>query len=230
MQASNGAVSIIVEGVVDPSGSNAWGAGDHRAAANRQPVITQLEGRSADQSLAGRDRYAVHARPAADAHRTSAMQEKKLDYSGENDARYAVRACSFMAVPAYVRVPVAVQAAGSASGGTNWCSARSMASCRWPARRHAPARRRWRPRAANGCNRFTTTYTASRSTISFAAPGASTMMACRRRDAAGGDYMAALAAANRYQLRGGQLILLDGTTVLATSLRPRQTWLAPPAE
>ena len=68
----------------------------------------------------------------------------------------------------------------------------------------------------DGCNRYTTTFTASRSTISFE-PAASTMMACPPAVATQAtDFMAALDAANRYQLRGGQLILLDGTTVLAT--------------
>ncbi len=68
----------------------------------------------------------------------------------------------------------------------------------------------------DGCNRFTTGYTASRSTISFD-PAASTMMACPPAVAAqASDFMAALDAANRYQLRSGQLILLDGNTVLAT--------------
>ncbi len=69
---------------------------------------------------------------------------------------------------------------------------------------------------ADGCNRYTTTFTASRSTIEFA-PAASTMMACPPAVATqASDFMAALDAANRYQLRSGQLILLDGSTVLAT--------------
>jgi heat shock protein HslJ/uncharacterized protein YraI len=84
---------------------------------------------------------------------------------------------------------------------------------------------------SDGCNRFTTTYTASRSTISFATPAASTMMACTEavmQQAT--DYMAALAAANRYQVRGSTLILLDGNTVLATFVGAKEdlagsTWL-----
>lgn len=82
----------------------------------------------------------------------------------------------------------------------------------------------------DGCNRFTTGYTASRSTISFE-PAASTMMACPPAVAAqASDFMAALEAANRYQLRSGQLILLDGTTVLATFVASKAdlagtTWL-----
>lgn len=68
----------------------------------------------------------------------------------------------------------------------------------------------------DGCNRYTTTFTASRSTINFE-PAASTMMACPPAVATqASDFMAALDAANRYQLRSGQLILLDGNTVLAT--------------
>lgn len=68
----------------------------------------------------------------------------------------------------------------------------------------------------DGCNRYTTTFTASRSTIEFE-PAASTMMACPPAVATqASDFMAALDAANRYQLRSGQLILLDGSTVLAT--------------
>ena len=82
----------------------------------------------------------------------------------------------------------------------------------------------------DGCNRFTTTYTASRSTISFE-PAATTMMACPPAVATQAtDFMAALDAANRYQLRGGQLILLDGTKVLATFVAANEdlagsTWL-----
>ncbi len=83
---------------------------------------------------------------------------------------------------------------------------------------------------SDGCNRFTTSYTASRSTVSFE-PAASTMMACPPAVATQAEnYMAALSTANRYQLRGGQFILLDGTTVLATFVAAREdlggtTWL-----
>ena len=83
---------------------------------------------------------------------------------------------------------------------------------------------------SDGCNRFTTTYTASRSTISFE-PAATTMMACPEAVATqASDYMTALTTANRYQLRGGQLILLDGATVLATFVAAKEdlagtTWL-----
>lgn len=83
---------------------------------------------------------------------------------------------------------------------------------------------------SDGCNRFTTTFTASRSTISFE-PAATTMMACPPAVATQAEaYMAALTSANRYQLRGGQLILLDGNTALATFVAARDdlagtTWL-----
>jgi len=83
---------------------------------------------------------------------------------------------------------------------------------------------------ADGCNRFTTTYTANRSTIQFE-PAASTMMACPPAVATqASDFTAALDAANRYQLRSGQLILLDGNTVLATFVAAKAdladtTWL-----
>ena len=83
---------------------------------------------------------------------------------------------------------------------------------------------------SDGCNRFTTTYTASRSTISFE-PAASTMMACPPAVATqANDFMTALTTANRYQLRGGQFILLDGSTVLATFVAAKEdlagsTWL-----
>lgn len=82
----------------------------------------------------------------------------------------------------------------------------------------------------DGCNRYTTTFTTSRSTISIE-PAASTMMACPPAVATQAtDFMAALSAANHYQLRGGQLILLDGTTVLATFVAAKEdlagsTWL-----
>jgi heat shock protein HslJ len=82
----------------------------------------------------------------------------------------------------------------------------------------------------DGCNRYTTGYTASRSTISFEVP-ASTMMACPEAVATqAADFMAALGAANRYQVRGGQLTLLEGTAVLATFVSAREdlagsTWL-----
>jgi heat shock protein HslJ len=82
----------------------------------------------------------------------------------------------------------------------------------------------------DGCNRFTTTYTASRSTISIE-PAASTMMACPEAVSNQATaFMAALGAANRYQLRSGQLILLDGNRVLATFVAAKAdlagtTWL-----
>ncbi len=83
---------------------------------------------------------------------------------------------------------------------------------------------------SDGCNRFSTTYTASRSTIAFE-PAASTMMACPQAVATQAtDFMAALSAANRYQVRGGQFTLLNGTTVLATFVSAKEdlagtTWM-----
>lgn len=82
----------------------------------------------------------------------------------------------------------------------------------------------------DGCNRYTTTYTASRSSISFE-PAASTMMACPEAVATQAEsFMAALGAANRYQVRSGQLILLDDNKVLATFVAAKEdlagtTWL-----
>jgi heat shock protein HslJ len=83
---------------------------------------------------------------------------------------------------------------------------------------------------SDGCNRFSTTYTTSRSTISFE-PAASTMMACPEAVSnQATEFMTALTTANRYQMRGGQLILLDGTQVLATFVAAKEdlagtTWL-----
>ena len=146
--------------------------------------------------------------------------------------RVAVRAMFVMAFLLIFAVPLAVQAAGSALAGTNWVL--STLNGQLPLAGTSVTLQLGADGAAtgsDGCNRFTTTYTTSRSTISFAAPGASTMMACTEavmQQAA--DYMAALGAANRYQLRGGQLILLDGTTVLATFIAAKadlagSTWL-----
>ncbi len=84
---------------------------------------------------------------------------------------------------------------------------------------------------SDGCNRFTTTFTASKSTITIATPVASTMMACTEAVTnQANEYMTALDAANRYQVRGSQLILLEGNQVLATYVAAREdladtTWL-----
>ncbi len=137
-----------------------------------------------------------------------------------------------IAVLLLVAIPLAVQAAGSPLGGTNWVL--SSLNGQLPLAGTSVTLQLGEDGTAtgsDGCNRFTTTYTAGQSNISFGAPGASTMMACT--DAVmqqASDYMAALAGANRYQLRGGQLILLNGTKVLATFVAAKadlagSTWL-----
>ena len=70
---------------------------------------------------------------------------------------------------------------------------------------------------SDGCNRYSTTYTVDGSTISFAQPAASTMMACTQPVMDQADaYMQALATANGYQMASNQLSLLDGNKVVAT--------------
>jgi heat shock protein HslJ len=122
-------------------------------------------------------------------------------------------------------------AADSALGGTNWVV--STLNGQLPLAGSSLTLQLGEDGAAtgsDGCNRFTTTYTASRSTISFE-PAATTMMACPEAVATqAANYMTALTTANRYQLRGGQLVLLDGTTVLATFVAAKEdlagtTWL-----
>ena len=137
-----------------------------------------------------------------------------------------------IAVLLLVAIPLAVQAAGSPLSGTNWVL--SSLNGQLPLAGTSVTLQLGEDGTAtgsDGCNRFTTTYTAGQSNISFGAPGASTMMACT--DAVmqqATAYMAALAGANRYQLRGGQLILLNGTKVLATFVAAKadlagSTWL-----
>ncbi|MBK8048219.1 MAG: META domain-containing protein [Anaerolineales bacterium] len=146
--------------------------------------------------------------------------------------RIAVRAMLVMAVLLIFVTPLAVQAAESALAGTNWVL--SSLSGQLPLAGTSLTLQLGEDGAAtgsDGCNRFATTYTASRSTISFATPAASTMMACTEavmQQATG--FTDALAAANRYQLRGGQLILLNDTKVLATFVAAKadlagSTWL-----
>ena len=124
-------------------------------------------------------------------------------------------------------------AAGSALAGTNWVL--STLNGQLPLAGTSVTLQLGEDGSAtgsDGCNRFTTTFTASRSTISFATPAASTMMACPPAvvHAGGRLHGRTGGAANRYQLRGGQLILLDGTTVLATFVAAKadlagSTWL-----
>lgn len=122
-------------------------------------------------------------------------------------------------------------AAGSALGGTNWVL--STLNGQLPLPDTAITLQFGEDGSvsgSDGCNRFATTYTASRSTISFD-PAASTMMACPEAVSNQATaFMAALEAANRYQLRSGQLILLDGNRVLASFVAAKadlagSTWL-----
>ncbi len=75
----------------------------------------------------------------------------------------------------------------------------------------------------DGCNRYTTTYTVRGSNISFREPKAATMMACPEpiMDQAAA-FTAALAAANKFEVRTNQLTLLDDKKVVATFVRERQ--------
>ncbi len=145
--------------------------------------------------------------------------------------RFAVGTMLVMAVLLMLAIPLAVQAAGSALGGTSWVL--STLDGQLPLPSTSPSLQLGEDGSAtgsDGCNRFSTTFTASRSTITFE-PAATTMMACPPAVATQAEnFMAALNAANRYQLRGGQLILLDGNTVLATFVAAKEdlagtTWL-----
>ncbi|HEX9187894.1 MAG TPA: META domain-containing protein [Vicinamibacteria bacterium] len=90
-----------------------------------------------------------------------------------------------------------------------------------------------RAMGSDGCNHFTTTYTARGSALEVAAPGASTLMACppdvtRQAQA----FTAALAGARAYRIEGGRLELLaaDGRTLAALAPQaaelPGTSWLA----
>ena len=145
--------------------------------------------------------------------------------------RFAVSAMLVMAVLLMLAIPLAVQAADSALAGTSWVLSTLDGQLPLPdTSLSLQLGEDGSATGSDGCNRFTTTFTASRSTISFA-PAATTMMACPPAVATQAEnYMSALSSANRYQLRGGQLILLDGTTVLATFVAARDdlagtTWL-----
>ena len=70
---------------------------------------------------------------------------------------------------------------------------------------------------SDGCNRFTTTYTEDGSNLTFAQPGASTMMACDEAVMNQATaFMAALAATNNFTSAFDQLDLRDGDQVLAS--------------
>ena len=144
---------------------------------------------------------------------------------------FAARAMIVMAILLMLAIPLAVQAAGSALAGTSWVLSTLNGQLPLPdTSLSLQLGEDGSATGSDGCNRFTTSFTASRSTISFE-PAATTMMACPPAVATQAeDFMAALSTANRYQLRGGQLILLDGTTVLATFVAAREdlagtTWL-----
>jgi len=70
---------------------------------------------------------------------------------------------------------------------------------------------------SDGCNRFTTTYTEDGSNLTFAQPGASTMMACDEAVMNQATaFMAALAATNNFTSAFDQLDLRNGDQVLAS--------------
>ncbi len=70
---------------------------------------------------------------------------------------------------------------------------------------------------SDGCNRYTTGYTVSGARLSFDAPGAMTMMACPEPAMLQATaYMETLASVTRYEVRGNQLTLLNGSRVVAT--------------
>ena len=70
---------------------------------------------------------------------------------------------------------------------------------------------------SDGCNRFSTTYTNSGSTIRIRPVAATTMMACPPPVAQQATaYMQALVLADKYEVRSSMLTLFDGSKVLAT--------------
>ena len=83
-----------------------------------------------------------------------------------------VRAMLVMAVLFMVAAPQAVQAAGSALAGTNWVLSTLNGQLPLPDTTVTlQLGDDGTATGSDGCNRFTTTYTASRSTISFEAGG-----------------------------------------------------------
>ena len=70
---------------------------------------------------------------------------------------------------------------------------------------------------SDGCNRFSTTYTTTGSTIRIRPTAATTMMACPQPVAQQATaYMQALVLADTYEVRSTMLTLFDGNKVLAT--------------
>ena len=70
---------------------------------------------------------------------------------------------------------------------------------------------------SDGCNRFSTTYTTTGSTIRIRPTAATTMMACPQPVAQQATaYMQALVLADKYEVRSSMLTLFDGDKVVAT--------------
>ena len=81
---------------------------------------------------------------------------------------------------------------------------------------------------SDGCNRFSTTYTTTGSTIRIRPTAATTMMACPQPVAQQATaYMQALVLADKYEVRSSMLTLFDGNKVLATFVSAGQGLEAP---
>jgi heat shock protein HslJ len=79
----------------------------------------------------------------------------------------------------------------------------------------------------DGCNNFTTTYTAKGSGLEVAAPGASTLVACPPEVTTPAQaFTAALAAARAYRIGTGRLELLAADGRVLATLAPQPTELA----
>jgi heat shock protein HslJ len=71
----------------------------------------------------------------------------------------------------------------------------------------------------DGCNRYSITFTQDRANLTFAQPGASTMMLCPEPEGVmeqASSYMAALAATTNFSANQRQLALLAGNQIIAT--------------
>ena len=76
---------------------------------------------------------------------------------------------------------------------------------------------------SDGCNRFSTTYTTTGSTIRVRPTAATTMMACPQPVAQQATaYMQALVLADKYEVRSNMLTLFDGNKVVATFVNAGQ--------
>lgn len=121
-------------------------------------------------------------------------------------------------------IPVSAQVTRSALAGTNWVLSSLNGQLPLPG---TPVTLQFAADSASGsdgCNQYTLPYTTKGSTISFgASTAASTMMACPDAVMSQADaYMQALAAANKYQVKGSQLSLLAGRKVVATFVAATQ--------